>query len=138
MIKPGHETDMKLLGPKLPPGSRDMANLDALVALALGWIKVGRSWYPPGTVGSLDTLPPFSTDAGEAIKALEEFFEERRKNANFPPLKLWFVRWSIRRTKENQYYCILETIGSSHGGFPCETIPHAICLAIIEAGKEKR
>ena len=122
--------------------------LDRLVAKALGWEELPFSglpddpmWLPPNAERvhgipkmseAKTSLPPFSTDPGEAIKALEEFCEK------YPEPITWEVTGCVDGC-EASYRCQItsyltkKTYDIRHE----ETLSYAICLAIDEAAGVK-
>ena len=131
--------------------------LDKMVAEALGWEAyhpyghLGQSdklgWLPPGRLNVtyntilrdhldkfVDMLPPFSTDPGEAIKALEEFC--RQWHERYGDKLHWKITdygdvsiWGLAKARNHE-------TADCFGGSSDDTA-HAICLAIVEAAGVK-
>ena len=118
----------------LEPG----AELDAAVATALGWRKVRISennseavcGIPPDVplyesalqVENWRFIPPYSTSPGDAIAALEEFRRTPGYEAN------------IRAWSNGEYrVCIKDIKTLQRVEAETDTLPHAICLAILKA-----
>jgi len=106
--------------------------MDALVAEALGldvFDGDGRQATRPGSIYSFG-LPRYSTDLGEAVKALEEFCDNKERKFS----------WDIKHYHNiNVYGCKLYRAGRHGPVYDAEIdeqLPVAICRAIVEAAGE--
>lgn len=125
-------------------GLKPGPELDKMVAKALGWRNItndhtihrrclgDKRWWgiPPRKNTHQQQhhlIRPFSTDPGEAIKALEEFC------SHLPTPTEWTIEGFI--DSEVYYQCQIDSKKRWFG--EAYSLPHAICLAIVEAAKEK-
>lgn len=106
--------------------------LDLLVAKAIGVTPTTHDWRYDGSYAfecadcglrSMDQndepcIQPYSTDANAALKAADEFF--RRGYGHW---------WQVRRI-DDKWQFLAPRIGVDVDG---QSLPHAICLAILKA-----
>ena len=127
--------------PVLNPGPE----LDKMVAEALGWNKTvvpadhsdrAVIWTPPGgsppNKGFRCEPPPFSTDPGEAVKALEEFCGEPNR------YECVIEKNNVKGGQTNSVFIYQSSISRFALGKAQDivSLAHAICTAIYEAAGE--
>ncbi len=116
--------------------------IEVKVAEALDWTdfiqdKDEGFWWgtPPGRDTRPCPVPPYPTDPGEAIKALEKFcsqwYEKHRDR----------LSWKITDCNECSIWGLEKARGDGSADCFCEwgeSLAHAICLALVKAVKEKK
>ena len=102
--------------------------LDRLVAEALGYKLKDEEHIWLREICGFKRIPPFSTDPGEAIKALEEFCLSH----NY----FYTIKENLYTQKRSKSVRIVRNDGWLWGSLKSD-LPLAICLAIVEAAAKE-